>query len=86
MRLTIAPHVTYADELVLRNLIRDVDIQTIPGNNPNGLLGAEKDGHYDLMTEQRLLTLMEDPVVFTAWDLKEMPTDITKFLVRPYIT
>jgi hypothetical protein len=42
--------------------------------------------NYDLMTEQRLLTLMEDPVVFTAWDLKDMPTDITKFLVRPYVT
>jgi hypothetical protein len=86
MRSTIASHVTDVDELVLRNLIRDVDIQTIPEKNPNGLLGAEKDGHDDLMAEQRLLTLVEDTVVFTAWDLKDMPTDITKFIVRLYIT
>lgn len=85
MRFFIAPDLTQADDLVLRNLIRDVDVKSIPEGNPHSLLGDNEDGHDDETTEQGLLKLNKEPTVFTAWDLKDLQADLRKSLIGPYV-
>lgn len=86
MRLTLAPDLTEADDLVLKNLVRDVNLQSKSQEKLDPVLEVDKDEHNDKRTEQRLLKLKEEPTIFTAWDLKDISGDIRKFLIQPYIS
>jgi hypothetical protein len=76
----IAPHLTRADTIVIRNLLRDVQHTNTPDDDTStpddvGVLSAltdEKDASFE-------------PTVFTNWDLKDLPP-VIQALLRPYVS
>jgi len=86
MRFTIASDLTQADALVLKNLIRDVNVNSAPEAKSDSILKDDEDDHADGRTEQELLKLKEEPTVFVAWDLKDISGELRKSIVQPYTT
>ncbi len=86
MRFTIAPDLTEADDLVLKDLIRDVDVKNSSKENTNAILGKDEIDYDDEKTEQQLLKLKDEPTVFTAWDLKDVSEGTRKSFIQSYIT
>jgi hypothetical protein len=86
MRFTIASDLTQADGIVLKNLIRDVNVKSAPEGKTNSILEDDGDDHADAATEQQLLKLREEPTVFVAWDLDDISADLRKSIIQPYIT
>ncbi|CAF9922563.1 MAG: hypothetical protein GOMPHAMPRED_002612 [Gomphillus americanus] len=69
----VDPYLRESDLLVLRNLLRDIELSSRPGGTDQAQGNDLFLEHDDGITIKNLAALKDEPVLFCTWDYKDLP-------------